>query len=98
MKLWLSWNGFEQALSNPDNLQWTKYDSSDCTSDVVVTNNNEKIATHRSVLGYGSKYFLGQLEDQKELISVKDEVMFEDLVAMMASEEKEVMMDLFADM
>ena len=83
MKLWLSWNGFEQALSNPDNLQWTKYDNSDCTSDVVVTNNNEKIATHRTVLGYGSKYFLGQLEDRRELISVKDEVMFEDLVAMM---------------
>ena len=83
MKLSLSWNGFDQNISNPDNLKWTSCDSRKNFADVfVTTNNQEKIGAHRSVLKHGSKYFQEKLENQTKLISI-DKVKYEDLMAMM---------------
>ena len=58
MKLSLSWNGFDQNISNPDNLKWISCDSGKNFDDVFVTTNNkeEKIGAHGSVLMHGSKY------------------------------------------
>ena len=84
MKLLLSWNGFDQNISNPDNLKWILCDSSKNFADisVVITNNQQKIGAHRLVLKHGSKYFQEKLENPTELISV-DMVKHDDLMAMM---------------
>ena len=83
MKLSLSWNAFDQNISNPDNLRWISSDSGNNFADVfLITNNQQKIGAHRSVLKRGSLYFEEQLEKETKLISV-DLVKYEDLVAML---------------
>ena len=83
MKLSLSWNGFDQNISNPDNLKWILSDSGKNFADVfVITNNQDKIGAHRAVLKHGSKFFEEQLEKETKFINI-GRVKYEDLVAMM---------------
>ena len=81
MKLSLSWNGFDQNISNPDDLKWISSDSGENLPDVfLITKNQQKIGAHRSVLRHGSKYFQDHVE---KFISIDTMVRYEDLVTML---------------